>query len=280
MVAARARVARVVWSISLAAACFAGIPSAHAALIVNGSFESPLVPQSSTCGVYNDCLGFNVGDSIGGWQVVGKGGAPGASVILQLDRNYDEPDNSGNGAILHFYAQNGFQALDLTGEGNQGLTNGVKQTIASIVGHLYSISFYVGNQFDDAPGYAHPSSISFYVNGNLVGTYTNALNTPEQVNWVQFSYDFTALTNLTTFAFLNSTPLGDNYAGLDNVSLRDLTVPEPAGIAPFAAGIVIFAMVRRRDRMIRRRIRNAILSRHGCIPSLCGSERTSGVDDM
>jgi len=188
-----------------------------------------------------------VGGNIGGWSVIGKGGAAGASVVLLLHSNYDEPDNSGNGATLHFRAQNGIQALDLTGEGNQGLTNGVKQSITSTPGHVYEISFYIGNQFDDAPGYSHPSSITFYVNGNLVGTYTNSWNTPEQVNWRQFTYDFTAFTNLTTFAFLNSTPLGDNYAGLDNVFLRDLSlVPEPASIALFAVGILVFATARRR----------------------------------
>src|SRR5258706_7163801 len=111
MCASRVSVARTAWSIFLATTCFVGFPSAEAALIVNGSFESPIVPASATCGPYNDCLGFNIGDSIGGWHVVGKGGAPGASTILLLDSNYDEPDNRGNGATLHFHAKNGFQAL-------------------------------------------------------------------------------------------------------------------------------------------------------------------------
>jgi len=57
-------------------AYLASAPAASANLLVNGSFEAPAVPGSSACGPYSNCLGFNVGDDIAGWTVVGKGGAP------------------------------------------------------------------------------------------------------------------------------------------------------------------------------------------------------------
>jgi hypothetical protein len=243
-------------SIALLVSCVAAVPAARANLIVNGSFETPLFPSSSSCGPFNDCLGYLVGDEIGawfippspigGWFVVGNGGAPGKSVVLLLDNNYDEPDTN-SGGTLNFHVADGFHALDLTGEGNQGLTNGVKQTIASTPGHSYEISFYVGNQYDLAPGYGATSSIGFYINGGFVDAYSNSANAVEDVTWQQFKYDFTALENLTTFAFLNNTPVGDNFAGLDNVVVSEVTsVPEPASIGVFGLGAFVFAVARRR----------------------------------
>src|ERR1700687_3029262 len=89
-------------------ACLAMAPAARANLLVNGSFEDPIVSGGSACGAYFDCLGFNVGDNIAGWTVVGKGGAPGAPVVMLLGSSYTEPDNSGNNATLHFYPVQGF----------------------------------------------------------------------------------------------------------------------------------------------------------------------------
>src|SRR3954470_20893583 len=99
-----------------AAATFAiciGATPAAANLLLNGSFETPVVPGSSlTCGaVFNtdfqgyfspDQPGFPGGPSdINGWSVVGKGGASGVAVILQLGPNYTE--TNGSGGTLHFH---------------------------------------------------------------------------------------------------------------------------------------------------------------------------------
>jgi len=229
-------------------ACLACAPPAWANLLVNGSFEEPTVPGSSACGPYSNCLGFNVGDNIAGWTVVGKGGALGASVVMSLGNNYTEPDDSGNNATLHFYPVHGFQSIDLTGEGNQGLTNGIKQSVTTIAGNLYELSFFVGNQYDQAPGYAGPSSVVLYIDGIAVQTMTNPDNTAENVNWMQFVYDFTAPSNFTTIAFLNGTDVGNNYAGLDNVVFHALTitVPEPGTLALFLGGLGAIAVLRRR----------------------------------
>jgi len=228
--------------------CLAAAPSAWANLLVNGSFEEPVVPGTSSCGPYSNCLGFNVGDNISGWTVVGKGGAPGASVVMSLGSNYTEPDNSGNNATLHFYPVHGVQAIDLTGEGNQGLTNGIKQSVTTIAGDPYELSFFVGHQYDQAPGYAGASSVVLYINGVAIETLTNPNDTPENVNWLQFVYDFTAPTNFTTIAFLNGTNVGNNYAGLDNVVFHPLniTVPEPGTLALLLAGLGGLTVVRRR----------------------------------
>ena len=231
-------------------AWLATAPAARANLLVNGSFEDPIVPGTSACGPYFNCQGFNVGDDIpasGGWHVVGKGGAPGAPVVMLLGSNYTEPDN-GNNATLHFFPVHGNQAIDLTGEGNQGLTNGIKQSVTTIAGNLYELSFFVGHQYDQAPGYAGPSSVVLYINGILIETLTNPNNTPENVNWLQFVYDFAAPTNFTTIAFLNGTDIGNNYAGLDNVVFTPLNiiVPEPGTLPLMLGGLAALSVLRRR----------------------------------
>jgi hypothetical protein len=238
------------------AACVAAVP-ARANLLLNGSFEAPVVPSFSlTCGpVFNtDCQGYYSPDQpgfpggpsdIAGWSVIGKGGTPGVAVVLQLGNNYTEPN--GTGGTLHFHAQNGNQSLDLTGEGNQGLTNGVKQSVTTGSGLDYRLSFYVGNQDNSAPGYPEPSSIVLYIDGAPIDTFTTPDSTANDVSWRHFHYDFTAAAALTTIAFLNGTGIGDNYAGLDHVVLSEVrAVAEPGTLGLIFSGVVTSFLLRRR----------------------------------
>jgi len=243
----------------LAAAIFATCATAtpaRANLLLNGNFEMPVVPSSSlTCGVsFNtDCQGYFSPDQpgfpggpsdIGGWSVIGKGGASGVAVVLQFGPNYTEPN--GAGGTLHFHAQSGNQSLDLTGEGNQGLTNGIRQSVATGSGVKYQLSFYVGNQDNNAPGYPNPSSIVLYIDGSPINTFTTTTNTANNVSWEHFQYDFTAASALTTIAFLNGTPVGDNYAGLDHVVLNAAAVPEPGTLGLILSGVAASFFLRRR----------------------------------
>jgi len=238
------------------ATCVASVP-ARANLLLNGSFEAPVVPSFSlTCGAsFNTgCQGYFSPDQpgypggpsdIAGWSVIGKGGASDVAVVLQLGNNYTETNVVGSS--LYFHAQSGNQSLDLTGEGNQGLTNGVKQSVATGGGLEYRLSFYVGNQDDSAPGYANPSSIVLYIDGNAINTFTTPDNTTDDVSWRHFQYDFTAASALTTIAFLNGTAAGDNYAGLDHVVLSALNaVPEPRTFGLILSGLAAAFTLRRR----------------------------------
>lgn len=229
-------------------------------LLVNGSFENPSVPGGSSCGPYLNCLGFHNGvagnDNIAGWQLIGKGGvdsdgnpisgAP--ATIMVLNASYTEPDG-GSGLTLNFHPQDGLQSVDLTGEGNQGTTNGIKQSVTTTPGSVYDLSFWLGHQYSSAPGYTlGPSSMAVYIDGTLVGTYDNSLNTFEDVTWTPFSYKFTAASPSTVVAFLNNTSAGNNYAGLDNVSLT--SVPEPSSLILLGAGMTLLA-----SRMTRSQLR-------------------------
>ena len=220
-------------------------------LLVNGSFENPNVSGASSCGPYLNCLGFHNGvagnDNIAGWQLIGKGGVdsdgnpiPGApATIMVLNASYTEPDGA-SGLTLNFHPQDGLQSVDLTGEGNQGTTNGIKQSVTTTPGSVYDISFWLGHQYSAAPGYTlGPSSLALYIDGALVGTYDNSLNTFEDVTWSSFSYKFTAASPSTVVAFLNNTSAGNNYVGLDNVSLT--SVPEPSSLIFLAVGMTLLA---------------------------------------
>ena len=233
----------------LVAMTLAGSSLAHANLIVNGSFELPVVDAGDMCGPYSYCRAFTPGDTIDGWTVVGNGGVAGTAMVIS--NAYTEPDN-GDGQTLHFDAEDGIQSIDLTGEGNQGTSNGIKQTVATIPGTMYQLTFEVGHQYDQAPGYPGAASVSLWLdlmnNGaSEVGVYSNDADTPEDITWESFQFDFEALDTVTTIAFLNATPVGNNFAGLDNVDLVAL-LPEPSSLWLAVTGMMFLV-----PRLVRRR---------------------------
>src|SRR5438270_886795 len=102
-------------------------PSVAPNLIKNGGFEQPLVGAGGYTLV-------SAGQSFGGWKVVGAAGnvAPISGTFVQ------------NG--IHFTAKAGKQWLDLTGLSNTA--TGVAQTVKTVKGASYRLSFAVGNVVD------------------------------------------------------------------------------------------------------------------------------------
>jgi len=187
-------------------------PSAQADLIQDGGFESTPVPT----GLYLD---FGGGSTIGGvWNVQGND-------VLLIQNNYTEPNGPG-GSSLVFNAEQGSNSLDLTGAGNTGPTDGVTQTVATVTGQTYALSFWVGQAGGGSQYYLPPAIAGVSINGGARVDFTNAANLPSGgVNWEQFTTDFTATSTSTTIGFYNDTPLYNNECGLDNVTLT--AVPEP-----------------------------------------------------
>ncbi len=223
------------------AALLSVIPAAANNLLADGSFEAPYVNPAWHCGPYADCAGYHNStpgnDYIGAWLLLPNAPIPsGYSAVMVTGPAYTEP-NFATGAQLNFTAEDGSQALDLTGEGNQGKWNGVKQTVATTPGQKYDLSFYLGHQWGFAPGYeTYPAALNLYVNGSWAGLFTNGDNTNvNDISWLFESYVFTADSNWTTIAFQNATDSHNQYAGLDNVSLT--SVPEPGSLLLLACGI-------------------------------------------
>lgn len=215
-------------TIILAAALAAAAPVAAATnLVVNGDFEAAPAPN----GGYIQYLG---GATFPGWTVTGND-------VIVIDRNYSE---SG----LVFNAQGGSRnSIDLTGAGNTGAADGITQTISTLAGRQYRLTFFVGNASPtggNASNYTQPSTLNLSIDGGALTSYTNAVNTPFGINYAPFSFVFTA-TGPTSLAFSNGT-VGDNMLGLDTLSVT--AVPEPATWGLMIVGFgLIGASTRRRS---------------------------------
>ena len=199
-------------------------PAAHANLLTNGSFETPTVPVSNF-------MIFSTGSAlITGWTVTG-------------------PQGTGVGIVSGSFAQNGvtFQALDgiqwldLTGL-NSNSTEGVSQAVATTAGHVYQISYFIGNTTGGGI-FGSASTVNVSLNGLQTFSDTNSNTSASSLNWVPFSHTFTASGASTTLLFQNADPSSDNSNGLDNVVLLDLGpgggtgVPEPASLVLFVVGL-------------------------------------------
>lgn len=209
-------------------------PAASAASIVDGSFESAPVPNGGL-------LFYGAGSTIGGaggWTVFGDG----VNAVLGINRNYTE-------AGVAFPAFDGLVHLDLTGGGNTG-ANGVFQDIATNVGQAYRLSFYLGNATGDGTGnsgvYILPSTIGLSIGGGAAESFVNAGITTGGINWTKVSKNFVADSTSTRISFINQTPTGDNFAGLDLVSIS--AVPEPSTWAMMILGIGLAGAALRRRR--------------------------------
>lgn len=216
---------------------FALVPTSASAanLVINGGFESPAVAS----GGFSTFAG---GSGLLGWSVAG-------SNVVLIDTAYTE------GGLV-FNPNGGTSSVDLTGVANTGPANALQQSIDTETG-LYRLTFYVGNASPTGQNgavYSLASTINLSINGGAVMAFTNGDNTPFRINWKRFDVDFAAI-GPTTLTFSNGTPLGDNFAGLDDVSvtLRPASgvIPEPASWAMMIAGFgLVGGMMRRRGAAI------------------------------
>jgi hypothetical protein len=158
---------------------------ANTNLLTNGSFESPSVPAGRL-------TNFTTGSSaITSWTVL----------------------------LIQFPASEGSQWLDLTGylASNAG---GVEQTVATVPGKAYHLSFAVGNVFDPRGIYGTTSTVDVTVNGMSLGRFTNSCRTCTKIlTWQTFNASFLASSQTTIIRFMNADPQTDYSNGLDNVVL-------------------------------------------------------------
>ncbi|MGH7021984.1 MAG: hypothetical protein ACREEB_00175, partial [Caulobacteraceae bacterium] len=209
-------------------------------LIVDGGFETP-APASDTPAA-SPGQGYQLvsaGSSFGtsnAWTVAyqpGATGFTGDNVALGPTVEYASPN-------IFYNAQSGEQSLDLSGGNDNGHPLGVIQTVSTVAGTTYTLSFYLASWVDQPD-----AMVGVYVDGLSVGVFTNDSNTggrgslspdptyPDFLDgnlWDAYTYQFTATGASTSIGFYNNSASGVTEVGLDDVSLTAPVsgVPEPA----------------------------------------------------
>ena len=192
--------------------CLILSPAASALnLLVNPSFEQgafidrgdgyQILPNGST--------------AITGWTVINDslawGTYPNAAVntspILPFDGNF---------------------FLDLQGD---GLFNapygGVSQSLLTVIGQQYHLSFYLGTQQDAASPFTHgPVSVTASA-GAMSSPFTFNPLANSGTQWGEFGFDFTANSASTLISIIGMNPGTGAYIGLDLVSV---TAASPIGV--------------------------------------------------
>jgi hypothetical protein len=185
----------------LAALSIFASPAAAGSLILDGSFEKPVVADGS----YQL---FNTGDTFKNWTVVGD---PGNVAIVNDDFTYCVP----------LPAKKGVQFLDLTGTSNS--PTGVQTSVKTTPGSTYSIAFFIGN-LAGGGNCGTTSTVNLSIDGVPVASFTNK-KTGDTLVWKKFSTEFTAQNATTTIAFINGDGPNDTANGLDAITVELVAAP-------------------------------------------------------
>ena len=194
--------------------------AAHANLLTNGSFElGAFVNQG------NDTMSLAAGSTvITGWTVVTDTTAwIGATNPFGLS------------------ASDGSFFLDLTNYQAGAPFAGMAQTIATVVGATYSLSFDLGG----SNLWGRPDSLTASAAGTSQTFVTPTTGTNN--DWYHETMQFVATSTSTTILLQGAS--GNNYIGLDNASVEFISapgVPEPGTWALALAGLVAVAFAKRR----------------------------------
>jgi hypothetical protein len=199
---------------------FAG--SAQANLLTNPSFE-----QGAFVNQGNVTMVLSVGSTtITGWTVTGD-------QLAWID--------VGNPWGLS--AQDGTRFLDFTAYPTGAPFGGISQTIPTMPGAQYSLSFYLGSYTTRWGG--PPVSITASA-GNASQIFTVS-TTSSASTWTPFTLPFTATSANTAVTLLGSA--GFQYIGLDNTDVELVSAgsaPEPASYYLLASGLGLLVLAIRK----------------------------------
>ncbi len=193
--------------LAFVAAAIGGMAASAHATVTNGSFEVPPVGGSFATFIGGSTV-------INGWTVVGDR-------VTVISSSYVE---SG----ITFNSQDGGQWLDLTGPSSNQASNGVSQNVATTIGQLYRLSFYVGSASNNTSILA--STVDLSIGGGGRVSFTNPTAPRTTMDWQLFTADFTATNTLTNITFFNGSTPNNNLSGLDNVTLQLIPTPGAAAL--------------------------------------------------
>jgi hypothetical protein len=196
----------------------------HANLLVNGSFETPVIPPATF-------LDFGIG------------GEPAGFAWTVTTNTVDIVSNG----FLGGTAFDGVQWLDLVGFGSTG---GIEQTFVTTPGQQYTLFFAYAN--NPGPGVPVPVSADVTVTSGadtlLNQSISHGTSTTSGLDWTPFSMTLTATGTSATLAFDETVGGANGGVFLDAVSINATTapVPEPTAIILLATGLAALSLVRRR----------------------------------
>ena len=199
--------------------------SPQANLLTNGSFESGAFVNQG-----NDTMSL----------------APGSTVITGSTVVTDTTAWIGPTNPFGLSASNGSFFLDLTNYQLGPPFAGMSQTIATIPGATYSLSFDLGS----STFWGRPDSISASAAGTLQ-TFTSPA-TGGNNDWQSVLMQFVATSTTTTVLLQGAS--GINYIGLDNVDVEfvsgpgPIPIPEPTTLALLGLGLASLAVARPRKK--------------------------------
>lgn len=204
--------------------------NASAQIVTNGGFEA----FTGTFGGDGGAQLIASSTTLTGWTIVG-----GEIAVLKVPNAYNLTPSSGN------------NFLDLTGYSNTGFPKGVSQVLAGLsVGQTYGFSMDLGIRNGPCVSGGNnchgPVQASAAI-GGTGQTFTEASSTAGNV-WEKFGFNFVA-TNASMTLTINgvSVPAGNEFIGLDNVSVA--AIPEPATNVMMSLGIAVaFTWSRKRGR--------------------------------
>jgi hypothetical protein len=217
--------------VGAASTLVAASSAAAANLVVNGSFETPVISNPPGFVV------FGTGNpGITGWT------------INSGDVDVDRAGLLGTTAT----AAEGNQWLDLNGfvRGN------ISQNFATTPGQTYHLEFfYSDNPFNNGNGSQQgvpktgtfslrdATNPNFATNLILLDDFTHSTATGANFDWTEFDVDFVAVSTLTRLAFAGDLDSGSTGPFIDAVSV---TVPEPGTLSLLGAGLLAWGYCRRR----------------------------------
>jgi hypothetical protein len=187
---------------------------AQANIVVNGSFEDPVVTNP---------IGFDVypqgSTAITGWTVTAPNAGQGVDVVNAVLFN-----DTG-------WAFQGVQSIDLAGSPGRG---GVQQLLPTITGDQYVLTFALSSN----SGQPITGGVSAYWNGVLLETLTS----PAFGTWQQFTYNIAGGAGSNTLLSFEGNVDGVFGTLLDDVSV--VLVPSPSAAA--VVGLAGLVATRRR----------------------------------
>ena len=186
----------------------------HAASLVNGSFETGTFPDNERDRGFT-LLAPGLSE-IEGWTVS-------SSFLIWIATPNIYPVTPFDGSFC----------LDLGGIGIGGF-GGVYQSITTVIGQQYRLSFQLGTQ-QRLAGDQGPISVLAGAGATTL-PFTFIPSGPE-TQWGGFDLDFTAINTSTSIHIIGDSTVGRRYIFLDRVSVD--TVPEPSSAVLLFLGAAI-----------------------------------------